>query len=137
MCDSTSQWTARLACSRLPTGQQEPFLGYKSVNPRSDTRYSLSRFQYHPRAPPSDGIVNGFGYIRYPFRARGLTYTCLGQSSINYMYINCQINMMLHAGLTYSIIVQSFSLIPLMVFELRLLKLNTTTTTTTRRRRRR
>ena len=42
--------------------------------------------------------------------------------------------MTLHAGLTYSIIVQSFSLIPHTVFELRLLKMNTTTTTTTTRR---
>ena len=38
-------------------------------------------------------------------------------------YIINQINMTLHAGLRYSFIVQSFSLIPLTVFELCLLKL--------------
>ena len=53
-------------------------LDYKLVNLRLPSAVSdIPSGVYYtiPRAAPSDGIVNSFGYIRYRFRAYRLTYT--------------------------------------------------------------
>ena len=62
-------------------------MGYKLVNPQLPSGVpDIPSAVYHTilgaRAPPLDGMVNSFGYIPYPFRACGLTYTYAGGDPI-------------------------------------------------------